>query len=489
MKKFLEKIHLPAWLIGILALVFVLRIPSFFEPYYYGDETVYMSLGQGIRQGITLYSGIYDNKPPLLYLTAAAAGNLFWFKAMLAFWMLLTTVFFYKLAKRLFEKHETTQKVATLIFALATTLPTFEGNTVNAELFMIGFSILAFLILLGNKLTPKKLFLAGFLFGLGTLFKVPAAFDIPVIIVYWIIADGFKNWRKIFKNTLVLGLGFLSPIILTILWSFTKGIAGEYLKSAFLQNIGYLSSFRPQDVQKPFLVKNGPLLLRALMVFLGSGILFAFRKRLSKNYILLTVWVFFALFAITLSERPYPHYFVQALAPLSLLVGIFFAEKSLEQSLVVLPLALSFFVPFHYKFYDYPILPYYARFINFASGKIDKRTYFSEFSPQTNRNYQLADFLITSSLPAEKVFMWDPDSAAVYSLSQRLPPVKWVVPYHVHDFSSTKAVARDLIKNPPKFIILTSDKPYPEIQGLLQQKYLLIEQIENANVYSRTGVQ
>ena len=72
--------NIPNWVVGILALVFIIRIPSFFEPYYYGDEMIYMSLGQGVRQGMTLYKDLHDNKPPLLYLTAAASGNIFWFK-------------------------------------------------------------------------------------------------------------------------------------------------------------------------------------------------------------------------------------------------------------------------------------------------------------------------------------------------------------------------------------------------------------------------
>ena len=44
-----EKLHLPTlpnWLVGILALVLILRIPSFFEPYYYGDEMVYLTLAK-----------------------------------------------------------------------------------------------------------------------------------------------------------------------------------------------------------------------------------------------------------------------------------------------------------------------------------------------------------------------------------------------------------------------------------------------------------
>lgn len=151
MKSFWQLLHkigvalhlpdLPKWLLGIICLVLVLRIPTFFEPYYYGDEMVYLTLGQGVRQGLTLYKDIHDNKPPLLYLTAAIAGSLFWFKVILAAWCIFTVVLFYKLAKMLFEKNLAAQKLSTLIFALLTTLPLLEGPTVNSELFMIGFTI------------------------------------------------------------------------------------------------------------------------------------------------------------------------------------------------------------------------------------------------------------------------------------------------------------------------------------------------------------
>jgi hypothetical protein len=138
MKSFLEKLKIPHWLIAILVLVFVLRIPSFFEPYYYGDEMIYMSLGTGVRQGEILYKDIYDNKPPFLYLVATLAGNLFMFKAILAFWNLATIFIFWKLAEKLLNKNTNGIKIATLLFALLTTLPLLEGNIANAELFMIG---------------------------------------------------------------------------------------------------------------------------------------------------------------------------------------------------------------------------------------------------------------------------------------------------------------------------------------------------------------
>ncbi len=482
---FLHLPDIPNWLLIVLSLVFILRTPSFFEPYYYGDEMVYLTLGQGVRQGLTLYKDVYDNKPPLLYLTAAVAGNVFWFKVILAFWSLITIFLFYKLTKIILEKNEKAQKFATSLFALLTTLPPLEGLTANSELFMIVFTIGAFLILLKGNQKPGKVYLAGVLLGLGALFKIPAAFDAPIMVFYWIITLGFKNWKEILKNTALLVLGFISPIVLTFAWYFTKGALPDYIKAAFLQNVGYLSSFRPGDIQKPFLIRNAPLLIRGAIVLLGSGVLFIFRKRLSKKFVLLSLWILFALFAITLSERPYPHYFIQAVAPISMLISILFLEKSFEQSLVVLPLALSFFVPVFYKFWLYPTTPYYIRFIKFAFGSESKYEYFNSFSPNVNRNYQIADFLAKSSMRSDKVFMWDPDSAAVYALSRRLPPIKYVVDYHINDYSNLETTAVDVSTNPPKFIILTNSHPFLEIKPLLKSKYILINQINDANIYSR----
>ena len=196
MTKYLDKLHLPHWLTILLAVVLVLRIPSFFEPFSYGDEMIYLTLGEAIRRGVPLYSGIHDNKPPLLYILAAIAGNVFWFRVILAAWMFITTVAFWKLTQVLFEKNPKARKIATIAFAILTTIPLLEGQIANAEIFMLGPTIAAFLVLLTKKLTPKNLFFSGLLFSIATLFKVPAAFDVPVIITFWLIIAISKNKSK-----------------------------------------------------------------------------------------------------------------------------------------------------------------------------------------------------------------------------------------------------------------------------------------------------
>jgi len=483
MKKLFQ---IPKWLFIVLICILILRIPTFFEPYSYGDETIYLTLGEGMRHGLTLYKDIHDNKPPLLYATAALAGSLFWFKAILCFWMLGTTVLFWKLTEQLFPKKKNLQCIATIVFAILTTLPLLEGRTANAELFMLGPTIGAFLLLLTKPHTTRIIFLAGILFSVATLFKVPAAFDIPAIVFLWFISMKYtkKNFVEFVRKTVILTIGFALPIVLTFIWYYFRGAFHEYLVAAWLQNFGYLSSFRPGDVKEPFLVKNGPLLMRGGVVALGLGILFLLRNKLSKQFIFVTAWLLFGLFAVTLSERPYPHYLVQSVPPVAILLGMLFTLQTLEQSLVIIPLSLFFFVPVYFRFWYYPTLPYYTHFVQFATGQLNREEYLKTFGDGVPDTYAISEFVASSTKPDDPVFVWGSDSSNVYALSRRLPPIKYVATYHINDFSSHEEVIQELKNKPPELVVVLSESDqFPELQLLLQDKYGLAETISGTTIW------
>jgi len=487
----LDKIHAPAWVVLILAITFLLRIPSFFEPFYYGDEMIYLTLGEAIKRGMVLYRDIHDNKPPLLYFLATLAGNVFWFRAILAGWMMVTIILFWRLSEALFPKDGIVVKTAVSVFAILTTIPLLEGQIANAEVFMLGPTIAAFLILLTQKINPKNLLLAGGLFSVSTLFKIPAAFDFAAVIFFWAITMHIrkKEVAGFLKATLVLSAGFALPILTTMLWYSLKGALGEYISAAYLQNIGYLSSFRPGDVRESFLVRNAPLLIRGGVVVAGLSVLYLFRKRLSKEFILIVVWLLFSLFAVTLSERPYPHYIIQLVPTVSLLIGILAARQTIEQSLSLLPLFLVVLAIIRFQFWYYPTLPYYERFISFATGQISKENYFNKFDKNTTRNYKIAQFLITSSSEEDKIFIWG-DSSPIYALSKRLPPIKYVATYHIIDFSSQSEVIGRLEEGRPRFVISLPGSPaFPLLENYLQNGYLLIEEINGAKIYKSINFQ
>ena len=88
----------------ILFLIFVLRFPSLFEPFWYGDEGIFAAVGRNLNLGGTLYKDAWDNKPPMIYLTYAAIFNffgvsMFWLRLVAAVVVLATAAIVYEIAQ------------------------------------------------------------------------------------------------------------------------------------------------------------------------------------------------------------------------------------------------------------------------------------------------------------------------------------------------------------------------------------------------------
>lgn len=484
-RSILNKLHIPKWLFFVLLIVLFLRIPNLFEPYYYGDEMIYIVLGQALRKGLTFYSQIHDNKPPLLYLLAALSGNLFWFKSILLIWSLVTIFIFWKFVRFLFSDNNSIEKVSVFIFSLLTTIPFLEGNIVNSEILMLAPTIIGFYLGVKVNKTPKILFLSGIAFSIAALFKIPAAFDLPALIVFWMITTKWsvKSIKKLAVDILILSLGFIFPIILTFVWYFWEGALKEYVTAAYLQNIGYLSSWRPVEQRESFLVRNLPLLQRMGVLLFSVFILFLKRFRLSKNFILITSWVLFSSFAVTLSERPYPHYLVQLIPSLTLLLGLLFTAKTKEQLFAIFPLTLVLFIPVHFDYWYYKSYPYYERFISFSSQVIPKNDYISSFGQNVSSNYEIAKYLIESTNSSDRIFIWG-DSSAIYALSNRLPPIKYAADYHIKDFSTPDEVIDTLKKSPPQVIIIDSKaEKFDPLNEFTKRYYFYIKTIDNRKIY------
>ncbi len=249
---FLSKYH---QLLFILLLVFILRIPSLFEPHRYADEEIYLTLGQAVRKGLVLYRDIHDNKPPLLYLTAAVAGNLFWFRGFLLVFQAFAVVCFFKLAELIFRNQRTAIIVSTSLFGLLSTLPTLEGNVANGENFMIvpallGFFLFYRILVRSDVQAPLgNFFCIGFLFAVSFLFKVPIVFDFISLLIFWclFVALPFRFrvfFRRFLPALITMIVGFSLPIIISIVYYSFFGAFEPYVRSALLQNIGYVSSWR-----------------------------------------------------------------------------------------------------------------------------------------------------------------------------------------------------------------------------------------------------
>jgi hypothetical protein len=189
-----------------------------FEPYWYGDEGIYLTLGMALRKGLVFYRDIHDNKPPFLYLIAALAQTQFWFKFISLWWQAATTVAVYKLAEIIFARlprppdlvgrarnDEGDRGAILLVTAMFAALMTvFEGNIANGEIFMILPVTVGMLLMISqiSDIRNKKsdiryqkseirYFWIGVLFAAGFLFKVPAALDFLAAMV--VVVGGMRK--------------------------------------------------------------------------------------------------------------------------------------------------------------------------------------------------------------------------------------------------------------------------------------------------------
>lgn len=477
----------------------ILRIPSLFEPYWYGDEAIYLTLGEGIRHGLVLYRDIFDHKTPLIYLIAAVSGSLYWFKVILLIWHSATIVLFWKFSEKLVESLPIPSKnyqqavfVSTLIFTIFTTLPLLEGNIANAELFLIGPIILGLLFTLSDW--PKfienntlRLFIGGIFFSIAVLFKVPAIFDVFALISYWIISS-LWNPKEIFtalKKSTILTCGFLLPIVISVLYFWSQNALKQYVAVGLSQNITYISQWTNQKL----ILGSGQNALSGLgfrvEVLVAVFIVLLFAKRFFDKYLLFVVlWVAFEIFAMLLSGRPYPHYIIQVLPSISIVLTVLFWGKEKYRFFTVPFIALFLGSLVFYKFYTYPTIPYYKNFISFALGSKSKDSYYSYFDQKVQTTYKLAQFLAIRTNKDDRIFIWGTEPE-VYALSRRVPASRYITSFHVQDFKGEKETLDSLQTKPVKYIIqdIHEERILPGLSTLLQDKYMYMGNVNNNQIW------
>lgn len=479
------------WLFLVFGFFTLLRLPSLFEPFTYGDEGIYLALGQAARKGLVFYRDIHDNKPPMIYLIAALAGNFSNYRLLFFFWSLATTFIFYQLSQAVFKKNLFAIMMTTFTFVFLSNIHTFEGNVANAENFMLLPTIAAFWLIYRFKNPPLKIwFASGILLSLATLFKVPAAFEFAALLILLLISffdQKEKNYLLYTKRSLCLITGFFLPILLTFLYYASKNSLKDYLTAAFFQNLPYLSSWstsQPQASGLPLF-----LLMRGLVVFLLVIIIFILRKKISSAVKLISIWFAFSWFAALLSLRPYPHYLIQIMPALSLSFGFFFIESKKEFKKIFIPVALLIVFILTFKglyFWSYPNQPYYFNFYQYALGQKNQKDYFNDFDGRANDIYQVASYLQSHNHVEEKIFIWG-NLSSLYPLARRSPVGRYAVAYHIIDFDGYQETMQVLQKQKPQYIIVDpqEERPFPEFFSWLEQNYALEKKIGVFQFYHR----
>ena len=108
-----------------------------------------------------------------------------------------TIYFFHRLSQ--FFLSEKASKIATFIFLILTSIPFFEGNIANAEVFMLLPTIVGVLLLVKPKPKFQNLIFSGLLLGLAFTIKIPVAIEFAFLCL-WLFIDNLISFKKLSLN-------------------------------------------------------------------------------------------------------------------------------------------------------------------------------------------------------------------------------------------------------------------------------------------------
>ncbi len=476
--------------IGLSLLAAILfRLPSLFEPYWYVDEGVYLTGGELIRKGLTLYRDLNDNKPPLIYFSAALTPTQFWWHLLGIGLSFLTCLLFYRIAWLLL-KNKTAALLATLGLACLWSLPFLEGHTVNAEHFFVPLGLAGLLLALKKTEHPRRdLILAGLFFGLGFLYKFQSVSDpLALVIFWWLLREpnlSLSHLINVTKNCLYLAVGFVFPVIISGLYFAIRGSLSGYWFAAFAGNLDYAVRWNPEIPS--YLVWLGLETLKGrLLVFaLLLSLLFLLRKSLSVTVRFLAVWFMTSLFSALLSGRGYPHYLLPVIPPFLLLLSLIAIGAWREKLLPLVAGGLLLSSILLYNFYFYPSTAYYRNFFAYASGKTDWLSFAqSNHGWTVGRNLQIAAEIQKRTAPLDRIFIWA-DQPHLYALVDRVPASPYLFIFQIQDLKKEAETLTGLENKPPKIIVTFADEPrvLNGLESLLTAKYQLLTTINNAQLY------
>ena len=439
-------------LASILFLTFVLRFPSLFEPFWYGDEGIFAAVGRNLNFGGVLYQTAWDNKPPAIYLTYAAIFKLFgvsmfWLRLTTAVFVLATATAIYEIARQVLGKNRAL--LATLIFGIMTSLRLIEGNLALTEIFMILPITLAMLIAVKRNFDPLSLFSAGILFAIASLYKQVGALEATALGIFLFFAS--KNLAEFIKKGMALSLGFLVPYAVTIAYFAPKNLVGDYIFAAYTYYRIYLGE-SPKYAVLINILKFLPILV---------AITYGFYKKIKG-----------ALSVILASITPKP-----------------------KLKTAQIGFAILFFLPLIFLtkllFTDFlsggPInqIKYFQNFTDYSTGKKDVDEYNNYFDRNVNTIMALADFLRMHQGYGESVYIWG-DYPWLYAIADLKNPSRYVTSFHVFGVPNGQdEVIGDLYQNPPVYIIKpeSSIGNFPELEKFLSQGYTSTGFVETSEIF------
>ncbi len=471
----------------ILFGIFLLRIPSLFEPLWYGDEGIFAAVARNLNLGGVLYQTAWDNKPPMIYLTYSTifkwlGVSMFNLHMAALVAVLATAATIYEIVVSTYSARRAL--VAMAIFGLLSSLRVFEGNLALTEVFMVMFTAFGMFVALKRKFDYISLICAGTLFAIASLYKQVGAFEAAALGIFLFFES--KNLVTFFKKGLILAVGFALPYLLTVGYFARLNLLPDYIFAAYTYYRIYLNE-SPQYALFINALKYSPVILAFLYA--------AIKKKQNEFGIfnLFVLWLCFSFLGSYFSGRAYGHYMVQILPALAIVVSTVKFELKGKTAIVggllvvVLLVSTGRLFPNIYGWNPTDQFKYYGNFVSFVNGSKSLDSYNNYFDHNVNRIMAADDFLKLNGAAGKSAYIWG-DLPWIYAISDVWNPSRYVTSFHVFGVpNGREEVAGDVMKSQPDYILKppSSIGNFPELENILIANYTLDSSVEGIEVFKK----
>ncbi len=215
-----------------IAFIFASALHSLEEPLE-RDLTTYGYIGHALLSGEDLYTGLWDHKPPGIHLTFALAELIWGYgqQSISFLWVLFAILSIFQIYLILDNICGWQAALIGVIFyTLSANSIYLQANQPNTEIFINYFTLIAIWALVQSpNPKTKHIHIAGWAFGIATMFKPVAIFVLVPMLVYILIRNYTVEKEHNYRSSLFSSLIFLYPV--PLLWGSMFGYA--FLQSRF----------------------------------------------------------------------------------------------------------------------------------------------------------------------------------------------------------------------------------------------------------------
>ncbi len=469
----------------------LLHFPALFEPHWYTDEAGYSVTAWLSSHGVLLYSGVWNNKPPLL----------FWLYGLVLSWFgpsevglhifsmitgLLALLGLWKIVLDGWGPRRACVAVSIATFLLGT--PVLNGDLALPENILIAPTALAMVVtvLALHSASPRAQFWrgvgAGCLFAAAILIQQTALADLAAAGLWLLLLPDRRGLRQLWvmaSTTAVLVAAALFP--------YAIGVGARHLFFLLVTSyVGYANGSAGFGLANllPHVVAGVALLIGAVLA-----------RNSNRRQLLLAIWAAAVLIAETAPNKSYIFFSIPMVVPLTALV----ISQPWTQPwhligtrtwprwrpiMISLPLALAVLLPFGIwlgllvgnREATYSVRlgeVYYQNFVGRAVGLVTPTAYSNTFDLRARPNGLAAQWVRNHALSGCSAVVWS-SLAWDYLLADLRPVVPTPAIYVDEAWLGEAKVLADVERAHPDVVITSADTllNWPDVEVLLKTGYV-----------------